>query len=92
MALAVTGGVITSAGVVLAATFSALAIIPILFLAQIAFLVAFGVLLDTLVVRSLLVPALAYDIGARIWWPSLLAGTPGRHERTGRTGRTGRTD
>ena len=49
---------------------------------------AFGVLLDTLVVRSLLVPALAYDIGARIWWPSLLAGTPGRHERTGRTGRT----
>jgi RND superfamily putative drug exporter len=50
------------------------------------------VLLDTLVVRSLLVPALAHDIGARIWWPSLLAGTPGRHERTGRTGRTGRTD
>jgi putative drug exporter of the RND superfamily len=48
------------------------------------------------VVRSLLVPALAYDIGARIWWPSLLAGTPGRHERTGRAGgasgagRTGR--
>ena len=75
-ALAVTGGVITSAGVVLAATFSALAMLPILFLAQIAFIVAFGVLLDTLVVRSLLVPALAYDIGARIWWPSLLAGTP----------------
>jgi RND superfamily putative drug exporter len=92
VALAVTGGVITSAGIVLAATFSALSIIPILFLAQIAFLVAFGVLLDTLVVRSLLVPALAHDIGARIWWPSLLAGTPGRHERTGRTGRTGRTD
>jgi putative drug exporter of the RND superfamily len=83
--LAVTGGVITSAGVVLAATFSALSIIPILFLAQIAFLVAFGVLLDTLVVRSLLVPALSYDIGRRIWWPSLLAGRPGRHERTGRT-------
>ena len=85
VALAVTGGVITSAGVVLAATFSALSIIPILFLAQIAFLVAFGVLLDTLVVRSLLVPALSYDIGARIWWPSLLAGKPGRHERTSRT-------
>ena len=68
---------ITSAGVVLAATFSALSIIPILFLAQIAFLVAFGVLLDTLVVRSLLVPALSYDIGRRIWWPSLLAGTAG---------------
>ena len=65
-----TGGVITSAGVVLASTFSALAVLPILFLVQIAFLVAFGVLLDTLVVRSLLVPALAYDIGARTWWPS----------------------
>jgi len=72
VALAVTGGVITSAGVVLAATFSALSIIPILFLAQIAFLVAFGVLLDTLVVRSLLVPALSYDIGRAIWWPSKL--------------------
>ncbi len=68
-----TGGVITSAGVVLAATFSALGVIPILFLAQIAFLVAFGVLLDTIVVRSLLVPALSYDIGPRIWWPSKLA-------------------
>ena len=73
--LAVTGGVITSAGVVLAATFSALAILPLLFLAQIAFIVAFGVLLDTLVVRSLLVPALAYDIGPRIWWPSRLSRT-----------------
>ena len=70
MGLTVTCGVITSAGVVLAATFSALAVIPILFLAQIAFIVAFGVLLDTLVVRSLLVPAFAHDIGARIWWPS----------------------
>ncbi|HEX5522889.1 MAG TPA: MMPL family transporter [Pedococcus sp.] len=73
--LAVTGGVITSAGVVLASTFSALAILPLLFLAQIAFIVAFGVLLDTLVVRSLLVPALAYDIGPRIWWPSRLSRT-----------------
>ena len=71
--LAVTGGVITSAGIVLAATFSALGILPLLFLAQIAFLVAFGVLLDTLVVRSLLVPALGYDIGARIWAPSALS-------------------
>jgi putative drug exporter of the RND superfamily len=71
--LAVTGGVITSAGIVLAATFSALGVIPILFLGQIAFLVAFGVLLDTIVVRSLLVPALGYDIGPRIWWPSKLA-------------------
>ncbi|GGP64833.1 MMPL family transporter [Saccharothrix coeruleofusca] len=70
--LTITGGVITSAGVVLAATFSALAVLPILFLAQIAFIVAFGVLLDTLVVRSLLVPALAVDLGRRIWWPSKL--------------------
>ncbi len=70
--LGVTGSVITSAGVVLAATFAALAVIPILFLVQIAFIVAFGVLLDTVVVRSLLVPALSYDIGGPIWWPSRL--------------------
>lgn len=68
-AVAVTGGVITSAGVVLAATFSALWVIPLLFLAQIAFIVAFGVLLDTIVTRSILVPALAADLGNRIWWP-----------------------
>jgi len=68
-ALSATGGVITSAGLVLAATFAALGVLPILFLAQIAFIVAFGVLLDTFVVRSLLVPALCYDIGAAIWWP-----------------------
>lgn len=70
--LGVTGGVITSAGVVLAATFAALGVIPIMFLVQLAFIVAFGVLLDTILVRSLLVPALAYDIGAGIWWPSKL--------------------
>ncbi|MCG8928008.1 MMPL family transporter [Lentzea sp. CC55] len=70
--LSLTGGVITSAGVVLAATFAALAVLPILFLTQIAFIVAFGVLLDTLLVRSLLVPALSVDIGGRIWWPSKL--------------------
>ncbi|WP_242511537.1 MMPL family transporter [Pengzhenrongella frigida] len=73
--LAVTGGVITSAGVVLAATFAALGIIPLLFLAQLALIVSIGVLIDTLVVRSLLVPALVHDIGPRIWWPSRL-----RHE------------
>lgn len=70
--LSITGGVITSAGLVLAATFAALSVIPILFLVQLAFIVAFGVLLDTFVVRSLLVPALAYDIGKTIWWPSKL--------------------
>jgi RND superfamily putative drug exporter len=74
--LAVTGGVITSAGVVLAATFAALSVIPVLFLAQIAFIVAFGVLLDTIVVRSLLVPALTIDIGPKIWWPARLSRAP----------------
>ncbi len=74
--LSVTGGVITSAGVVLAATFAALGVLPLLFLAQIAFIVAFGVLLDTLVVRSLLVPALSYELGPRVWWPSKLWHTP----------------
>ncbi|MDN3243658.1 MMPL family transporter [Glycomyces tritici] len=71
--LVATGGVITSAGVVLAATFSALAVLPILFLAQIAFVVAFGVLLDTVIVRSLLVPALTFDLGRAVWWPSRLS-------------------
>ncbi|PKK14725.1 MMPL family transporter [Thermomonospora sp. CIF 1] len=70
--LTTTGGVITSAGVVLAATFTALVVIPLTFMAQIAFIVAFGVLLDTLVVRSLLVPALVGDLGRRAWWPSRL--------------------
>jgi RND superfamily putative drug exporter len=71
--LRLTGGIITSAGLVLAATFTALSVIPVLFLVQIAFIVAFGVLLDTFVVRSLLVPALATDIGRAIWWPGKLA-------------------
>jgi putative drug exporter of the RND superfamily len=79
--LSVTGGVITSAGVVLAATFAALGVVPILFLAQIAFIVAFGVLLDTLIVRSLLVPALAHDLGPRTWWPSRLWHTPDHADR-----------
>jgi RND superfamily putative drug exporter len=70
--LTVTGGVITSAGLVLAATFAALATLPLTGLVEMAFAVAFGVLLDTLLVRSLLVPALAYDLGRRIWWPGRL--------------------
>jgi len=73
--LAVTGGVITSAGIVLAGTFSALAVLPLVFLTEIGFIIAFGVLLDTFLVRSVLVPALAFDLGPRIWWPSRL-----RHE------------
>jgi RND superfamily putative drug exporter len=74
--LAVTGGVITSAGVVLAGTFSVLGVLPLVFLTQIGFVVAFGVLLDTFIVRSVLVPALAFEIGPKIWWPSKLAKGP----------------
>jgi RND superfamily putative drug exporter len=70
--LTVTGGVITSAGIVLAATFGVLGVLPLVFLAELGFAVAFGVLLDTLIVRTILVPALAYDIGGKIWWPSKL--------------------
>jgi len=66
----VTGGVITSAGVVLAATFTVLGVLPLVALAQIGFAVAFGVLLDTLVVRSILVPALVHLLGPKIWWPA----------------------
>ena len=77
--LTVTGGVITSAGLVLAATFAALSVIPILFLVQLAFIVAFGVLIDTFIVRSLLVPSLTYDIGRAIWWPSKLSRKQGKH-------------
>ncbi|WCD90934.1 Putative membrane protein YdgH [Streptomyces xanthophaeus] len=74
--LVATGGVITSAGVVLAATFAALGVIPLAFMLQIAFIVAFGVLLDTLIVRSLLVPALVRDIGPASWWPGKLSRNP----------------
>ena len=75
-ALAVTGGVITSAGIVLAGTFSVLAVLPLVFLTEIGFVVAFGVLLDTVVVRSLLLPALCYDLDRRIWAPGRLARGP----------------
>ncbi|MEV5768463.1 MMPL family transporter [Micromonospora sp. NPDC052213] len=78
--LAVTGGVITSAGVVLAATFSALAVLPLVVLVELGVAVAVGVLLDTVVVPSLLVPALAYDIGPKLWWPGRLSRTNGERE------------
>jgi putative drug exporter of the RND superfamily len=71
--LAATGGVITSAGVVLAGTFAALGTLPLVFVTEIGFAVAFGVLLDTFVVRSVLVTALNLDVGRWIWWPSRLA-------------------
>lgn len=68
--LAVTGGVITSAGIVLAGTFLVLGVLPLVALTEIGFVVALGVLIDTTLVRSVLVPALVLDLGARIWWPS----------------------
>jgi RND superfamily putative drug exporter len=68
--LAVTGGVITSAGVVLAGTFLVLGVLPLVALTEVGFVVALGVLLDTTLVRSVLVPALVLDLDARIWWPS----------------------
>jgi RND superfamily putative drug exporter len=71
-ALSATGGVITSAGAVLAGTFAALSTLPVTFLAEIGFAVAFGVLLDTIVVRSVLVTALNLDLGRWVWWPSAL--------------------
>jgi RND superfamily putative drug exporter len=70
--LAATGGVITSAGAVLAGTFAALATLPVTFLAELGFAVAFGVLLDAIVVRSVLVTALNLDLGRWVWWPSTL--------------------
>ena len=71
--LAVTAGVITSAGIVLAGTFMMLATLPLKTLTELGFTIAFGVLLDTFIVRSVLVPALVFDIGPRAWWPSALA-------------------
>jgi len=72
-ALAVTGGVITSAGIVLAGTFSVLAVLPLTFLTELGFVVAFGVLLDTFLVRSVLVPSIALTLGDKFWWPSSLS-------------------
>ncbi len=74
--LSATGGVITSAGLVLAGTFAVLGTLPVTFLTEIGFAVAFGVLLDTIVVRSVLVSALNLDLGRWVWWPSRLARYP----------------
>jgi RND superfamily putative drug exporter len=73
--LSVTGGVISSAGIVLAATFAVLMLAPLVAFVQIGFVVAVGVLIDTLLVRSVVVPALALDVGRRFWWPSRLGMT-----------------
>jgi putative drug exporter of the RND superfamily len=74
--LAATGGVITSAGLVLAATFAVLGTLPLTFLTQLGIAVAVGVLLDTVIVRSVLVTALTLDVGRHMWWPSALARRP----------------
>jgi RND superfamily putative drug exporter len=79
--LAVTGGVITSAGIVLAGTFSVLAVLPLVALTQIGVTVAFGVLLDTFVVRSVLVPALTWELGERTWWPRSLTRRRNEHRK-----------
>ncbi|MFL5896911.1 MAG: MMPL family transporter [Solirubrobacterales bacterium] len=81
--LAVTGAVITSAGIVLAGTFAVLAVLPLTFLTELGFVVAFGVLLDTFLVRSILVPAIALTAGDKFWWPSALSRgrTPGPTDR-----------
>jgi RND superfamily putative drug exporter len=71
--LGATGGVITSAGAVLAGTFAALGSLPLVFVTELGFVVAFGVLLDTFIVRSVLVTALNLDVGRHMWWPSKMA-------------------
>ena len=89
MALAVTGGVITSAGILLAAVFAVLGVLPLITLTQIGIIVGFGVLLDTLLVRTVLVPALVTLLGRRVWWPSALSRADGdgsdRHDHDGAT-------
>jgi RND superfamily putative drug exporter len=72
-ALRVTGGVITSAGVLLAAVFAVLGVLPLITLTQIGIIVCIGVLLDTLLVRTVLVPALAFLLGDRFWWPGRIS-------------------
>jgi RND superfamily putative drug exporter len=84
--LAATGGVITSAGLVLAATFAVLGTLPLTFLTQLGIAVALGVLLDTIVVRSVLVTALTLDVGRWMWWPSKLALRHDEPEPTGPPG------
>jgi RND superfamily putative drug exporter len=68
-ALGATGGVITSAGVLLAAVFAVLGVLPLIALAQVGTIVGIGVLLDTLLVRTVIVPALAFKLEDRFWWP-----------------------
>ena len=82
VALKATGGVITSAGILLAAVFAVLGVLPLIALAQVGLIVCIGVLLDTLLVRTVLVPALAFVFGERFWWPSKVDGR-GHHDDEG---------
>ncbi|MFI1509523.1 MMPL family transporter [Streptomyces sp. NPDC020597] len=86
--LAATGAVITSAGLVLAGTFAALGTLPMVAFAEIGFAVALGVLLDTFIVRSVLVTSLFLDIGPKVWWPHRLSREPAGHPEPVR-GRSG---
>ncbi|MBB1019220.1 MMPL family transporter, partial [Dietzia sp. DQ11-71] len=80
-AVALTGGVITSAGIVLASVFVVLGVLPLIVLTQVGVIVALGVLLDTFVVRTLVVPALFTLVGDKVWWP----GDPRGQTRRGAT-------
>jgi RND superfamily putative drug exporter len=82
-ALAATGPVITSAGVILAGTFSVLMTLPVTFTFDLGFMVALGILLDTFIVRTIMVPAAVELLGDKIWWPSTATGTGVLHEDTG---------
>jgi RND superfamily putative drug exporter len=82
-ALSVTGPVITSAGIILAGTFSVLMTLPVTFTFDLGFMVALGILLDTFIVRTIMVPAAIELLGDRIWWPSTAAGGAVLHEETG---------
>ncbi len=76
-----TGGVITSAGLILAGTFSALMTLPLESLFQIGFTVAFGLLVDTFLIRTIVVPSIAFKLGERNWWPSRISHDAARPER-----------
>ena len=77
-ALGATGGVITSAGILLAAVFAVLGVLPLITLTQIGVIVCVGVLLDTLLVRTVVVPSLTFLVGERMWWPRRTTGVSGR--------------
>ncbi|WP_216452536.1 MMPL family transporter [Arcanobacterium phocae] len=78
-AIGVTGGVITSAGIVLASTFAALGVVPLLFMLQLAIIVSLGIIIDTFIVRSLLIPGMIYDVGRIVWWPWTLRKIPAKN-------------